>query len=273
MFNAIRRVLRQTNIVTTRAPAAADCVQGLERRWMLAGDVPLVAQAFFGPAEAVTSIMLTFAVPLDPATASNADAYRITTVTKNKKDGLFGGGLIGGGLFGGDGSTERDTHRIRLASASYDATTGAVTLTPRKPFEVRKSFKSIRVAATGARAVLGADGTPIDGNDDGRPGGDVVVRYRANARRSLKIREADGDRATLRLAGPGRILYLAPGKGRSSPTLFFRNTDPVASVLSGTVKRGKRGDGVIDIAQVSGTSTAQVAIATDPAFRVRALTP
>lgn len=229
---------------------------------MARGDVPLVAQAFFGPAEAVTSVVLTFNVPLDPATAANKAAYRIVTVTKEKNDGLFG-----------DGSTEIDTNRIALVSASYDPLTNAVTLIPAKPFEVRRSFKSIRVIARGERAVLAADGTPLDGDGNGRPGGDVVVRYRANVRRSLAFRDADGDRAKLRLSGPGQIFYLAPGKGRSSPTLFFRGTDPVASVLSGTVKKSRRGDGVVDIAQISGTSSVHVAFATNPAFRVRALTP
>jgi hypothetical protein len=229
---------------------------------MARGDVPLVAQAFVGPAEQVTSVVLTFAMPLDPTTAANTAAYRIVTVTKEKNDGFFG-----------DGSTDTDTDRIDLISASYDPLTNAVTLIPEKPFEVRKSFKSIRVIAGGTRAVLAADGTPIDGDGNGRPGGDVVVRYRVNARRSLTFRDPDGDRAKLRLTGPGQILYLAPSKGRSSPTLFFRDTEPVASVLTGTVKQGRRGDGVIDIAQISGTSSVHVQFATDPAFRVRALTP
>lgn len=228
----------------------------------MAGDVPLVAQAFFGPAEQVTAVVLTFNVPLDPATAANTAAYRIVTVTKERNDGVFG-----------DGSTDLDTNRIDLASASYDPATNAVTLTPENPFEVRKSFKSIRVIATGSRAVLTAGGTPLDGDGDGRAGGDVVVRYRANAKRTLAFRDADGDRVKLRLRGPGQILYLAPSKGRSSPTLFFRDTDPFASTLTGTVRKARRGDGVADIAQISGTSRAEVAIASDPTFRIRALTP
>ena len=229
---------------------------------MARGDVPLVAQAFFGPAEAVTSVVLTFAVPLDPATAADTAAYRIVTVTKEKDDGLFG-----------DGSTETDTNRVGLLSASYDPLTNAVTLLPIKPFEVRKSFKSIRVIATGPRAVLTASGAPLDGDGNGRPGGDIVVRYRANSRRSLTFRDPDGDRAKLRLTGPGEILYLAPSKGRSSPTLFFRGTQFATSVLTGTVKKARRGDGVVDVAQISGTSSVGVGIAGDPAFRVRALTP
>src|SRR5688500_15494659 len=187
MFNAIRRVLLRVRTPLTRDEgrriASPPCAQPLEERRMMARDVPLVAQAFFGPAEAVTSVVLTFDVPLDPATAANTAAYRIVRVTKERNDGFFG-----------DGSIDRDTDRIKLAAASYDPATNAVTLTVENPFEVRRSFKSIRVIATGQRAVLTADGTPIDGDGDGRPGGDVVVRYRANARRSLVFREADSDR-------------------------------------------------------------------------------
>ncbi len=237
-------------------------MQPLERRQLLAANVPLVAQAFLGSSEDVTAVVLTFAAPLDPVTAADTAAYRIVRVTKSRNDGFFG-----------DGKTERDTDRVDLASATYDPATNSVTLVPENPFAVRKSFKSIRVIATGSRAVLTADGTPLDGDGNGRPGGDVVVRYRANARRLLSFREADGDRVRLRLQGPGELLYLSPSKGHSSPTLFFRNTNVSQSVLIGTVKRGKRGDGIADVAQISGTSAAQVSIATDPTFRIRALTP
>ena len=268
MLNAIRRLLLRRNaaaLIHTRpgaSRAVPACAQPLEARRLMARDVPLVAQAFFGPAEDVTAVVLTFSVPLDPVTAANTAAYRIVTVKKERDDGVFG-----------DGTTDIETNRIDLATAAYDPVTNAVTLTAERPFAVRKSFKSIRVIASGARAVLTADGTPLDGDGDGRPGGDVVVRYRANARRSLAFRDADGDRVKLRLRGPGEILYLAPSKGRSSPTLFFRDTDPFVSTLTGTVKKARRGDGVADIAQISGTSRANVVIATDPTFRIRALTP
>jgi hypothetical protein len=268
MFNAIRRLPLRRNALAGNdhcrngSPARPACAQPLEGRLFMAADVPLVAQAFHGPAEDVTAVVLTFDVPLDPVTAANTAAYRIVTVKKERDDGIFG-----------DGSIQTETDRIDLASASYDPVANAVTLTPERPFAVRRNFKSIRVIGTGARAVLTAGGTPLDGDGDGRPGGDVVVRYRANARRSLTFRDADGDRVRLRLRGPGELLYLAPSKGRSTPTLFFRDTDPVVSVLSGTVKKARRGDGVADIAQISGTSRANVVIAADPTFRIRALTP
>ena len=264
MFNAIRRVLHRSNDLAAGGGGggAPPCAERLEARQLMARPVPVVAQAFVGPPEQVTAVVLTFDVPLDPATAANTAAYRVVRVTKERDDGFFG-----------DGSSDLDTQRVKLAAASYDPATNAVTLTAERPFEVRRNFKSIRVIATGARAVLTAGGTPLDGDGDGRPGGDVVVRYRANARRSLAFRDADGDRVKLRLRGPGEILYLAPSKGRSSPTLFFRDTEPFTSTLTGTVRKARRGDGVADIAQISGTSRAQVPIANDPTFRIRALTP
>ena len=264
MFHLIPRVIRrQCRQHTGTAPAPTPaCVQPLERRQLLAAVGPVVAQQFIGPPDAVTAVVLTFDVPLDPASAANPGAYRIVRVKKERNDGPFG-----------DGQTENSVNEVPLDSATYDPATNAVTVVPRRPFEVRRSFKLIRVKGEGRNVLLTAAGTPLDGNNDNRPGGDAIVRYRANARPSLTFREADGDRVTLRLRGPGEILYLAPSKGRSSPTLFFRDTQPIESVLTGKVKKSRRGDGVADIAQVSGTSAAEVPIAADPAFRIRALTP
>src|SRR5688572_28408923 len=101
MLNAIRRALLRCGVSpaspTPRTANPAAWIDRLEDGRLMAGDVPLVAQAFFGPAEQVTSVVLTFDVPLDPATAANTAAYRIVTVTKERNDGVFG-----------DGSTDRD---------------------------------------------------------------------------------------------------------------------------------------------------------------------
>lgn len=272
MLASIRNVLRRRPSDLRPAPAAPAVaaaaravppVEPLEARRLMAAGGPVVAQQFVGTVDAVTAVVLTFDVPLDPATAQNVEAYRLVRKERSTDDG-----------FGGDGESSTDASRIRLSSAVYDAAANTVTLTPVRPsFELRKSFTVIQVQGTGKDAVLTPGGAALDGDGDGRPGGDATVRFKSAARRTLSFREADGDRVRLRVDGGGHMLYFLPTRGRSAPALFLRETNPGTSVLSGTVTQGKRGDGVIDIAQVGAASTAQVPIATDPAFRIRSLVP
>jgi hypothetical protein len=248
-------------------------IESLECRRLLATVGPLVAQHFVGTPEGITSVVLTFDVPLDPTTASNSDAYSLVKKFRSDKDDEGFGGGFGGGLFGGDDGHESRSSRVPIASATYDATANTVTLVPRNVFTLRQSFTVIVARGKGENTIMTAAGTPLDGDGNGRPGGDVTLRFKAGAKRSMSFREADGDRAKIRLEGDGRFLYFLPIRGRSSPSIFLRDTNVAGSVLSATVKKGKRGDGVIDLAQLSGASTAQVQFQNDPAFRIRAVVP
>jgi hypothetical protein len=237
-------------------------VETLEPRKLMASVGPVVAQHFIGPQEAVTAVVLTFDVPLDPATAQNPGAYKLVRKSRESDDGPFG-----------DGDSTTDADRVRVETANYDPVANAVTLTTRRAFELRKDFTVVQVQGNGASAVLTTAGTPIDGDGNGRAGGDLFLRYKARANRTLSFKDADGDRVRLRVEGGGHMLYFLPIRGRSSPAIFMRETNPTTSVLTGTVKQGRRGDGVIDIAQISAASTAQIQIQSDPAFRVRVVTP
>jgi hypothetical protein len=234
-------------------------VDSLEPRRLMATVGPVVAQHFIGPQEAVTAVVLTFDVPLDPTTAQNTSAYKLVRKSQDDDDG-----------FGGDGGT--DVSRVSIETANYDPVANAVTLTVRRAFELRKNFTVVQVQGNGPNAVLTAAGTPIDGDGNGREGGDLFLRYKARASKTFNFKEADGDRVRLRVQGGGHMLYFLPIRGRSSPAFFMRETDPATSLLTGTVKQGKRGDGVIDIAQISAASTAQISILNDPAYRVRNVT-
>ena len=72
---------------------------------------------------------------------------------------------------------------------------------------------------------------------------------------------------------PGRIISLTYRKRQPSPIILLEGTVPGQSVLSGTVKKGKKGDGVFSIDQISGTSTAQVTFLSDPAFHIDVTNP
>ncbi len=60
---------------------------------------------------------------------------------------------------------------VTPASAVYNASTNAVTLTPRGKFNPAKPEELIVDAAL----VTDMLGRPIDGNDDGQPGGDSIA--------------------------------------------------------------------------------------------------
>lgn len=242
-------------------------IDSLERRLLMARPIPVIAQQFVGTVEQVTAVVLTFDRALDPVTAQNPAGYSMLEKFREDDDG-FGGGIIGGG-----GGSDSDNDRIRIATATYDAAANTVTLTPRNPFNLSRHFTVIVVRGRGQNAVKTPDGQDLDGDGNGRAGGDAILRFRAAAKKSLSFRDADGDRARIKVEGPGRIFYLAPKFARSSPSVFLRDTSATETILSGTVKKARNGDGIADVAQLHGTSMALQTIATDPAFRIRSVVP
>ena len=84
-------------------------VETLEPRRLMASVGPVVAQHFIGPQEAVTAVVLTFDVLLDPTTAQNPAAYKLVRKTEDDDDGGFGGS-------GGDGGT--DVNRVSVETAN-----------------------------------------------------------------------------------------------------------------------------------------------------------
>ncbi|MDG3004921.1 Ig-like domain repeat protein [Paludisphaera mucosa] len=102
-----------------------------------------------------TSLVLRFNEDLDPAAASNAANYQI----------------LGPGRDGRLGT--RDDRPIPLRDAVYDAATRSVTLRPtERLYLYGRSLLAVR-AGVGA-GVVDLAGNALDGDGDGRPGGDFV---------------------------------------------------------------------------------------------------
>jgi hypothetical protein len=235
-----------------------EMIEPLERRQLMAGGA-VIAQQFVGTVEAVSAVILTFNTPLDPATAQNPDAYEMIKKFRSSGSDGFGG-------FGEEESSSKNSH-VPIESAVYDANANTVTLTAREPFPLRQSFTVIVARGRGPNAIMTAAGTALDGNGNGRPGDDAILRYKAGVTKRLIIREADGDRATIRIEdGPGRFLYFFAKRKRSTPSILLRETDS-STILTGEVKQGRRGDGIVDISQIKGIAT--IAFASDPAFRIK----
>ena len=231
-------------------------VETLESRQLLAAS-PITAITINGTAGQVTAVVLTFAVPLEAASAQDVKAYAITKQTRGT-DSSFG-------PF--DTSSSGDTRRVHIESAAYDPSTQSVTLTTER-FDLGHRFRRLLVQGNGANALKDAAGNPIDGNGDGKPGGDVVIHSRVVRARRFVFRDADGDTARLTLKGPGSLRVWSDKRRVVPPVVFLTGTNAGQSTLSGAVRHGRRGDGVVTIHEISGTSTAATPLLSDPAFHV-----
>ena len=236
-------------------------IESLESRRLLAA---VVAVTMSGTAGQITGVVLTFAEPLDPASAQNVNAYSISKRTKGE-DSSFG--PI-------DTSEDGKTRRVRFSSAAYDPAAQTVTLAPTEPFDLGRKFRRLRVSGNGPNAVRAASGAAIDGDGNGQPGGNVTIHSRVVRGSRFVFREPDGDTGRLRLTGPGTMRVWSDRKRIIPPVVFLFGTNPGQSTLTGTVRQNRRhGDGVVTVREVSQTSQASVPLLTNPAFRVQVANP
>jgi hypothetical protein len=264
----------------------ASLVEPLESRRLLsdgvvvaAGELPdiagpqLVGMHLVGPNDAVTQVVLTFNEPLDPATAQDTAAYQLLRRVHHESDD--DGGLIDNPFDDDDGG-DTEFLRVQFASAAYDDATTSVALTATKPFRADKRFRNFRIAGGNEHALKDVSGNLLDGNADGTAGDPAVMIFKARRGRRLVLRDTDGDRATLRLTGPGRMISLLHRRRRGGPTdplIFLDGAESDRTVLEGVVHPGRNGDGAVDIEQITGISTANVTFLSDPAFRIGATQP
>jgi hypothetical protein len=97
-------------------------------------------------------IVVQFDGALNAAAASNPGAYALTTIARGKHH-------------------KGRPVALALAQASYNPATHAVTLTPAKRLALRTPLQ-LRLNAS---ALTDGLGRPLDGNHDGRPGGDFLA--------------------------------------------------------------------------------------------------
>jgi hypothetical protein len=99
-------------------------------------------------------LVIYFGDRLDPGGASSLSGYRLVMAGRDKKFGT------------------RDDKAVGLASASYDPAAHTVTLMPRG--KVPKKPLQLAILAS---AILDGTGRPVDGDGDGRPGGDFRASF------------------------------------------------------------------------------------------------
>ncbi len=114
-------------------------------------------------------LVVSFSGALDPGDAANLTAYRLDAAGRDKKFGT------------------RHDKIIPMAQAAYNSAQETVTLTPRGT--VPNQTLELTINAT---LVLDARQRPIDGNGDGRPGGNFVATLTRNgALTSITTRAAE----------------------------------------------------------------------------------
>ena len=113
----------------------------------------------FGIHRHPTRLALTFSEPLDPSRVQDLSNYILLAPGY---DGRFG---------------THDDRVIRINSAKYDPNTRTVTLSPSRHLNWYRRYR-ITVKGTRAAGLTDMAGNLLDGNRDGRPGGDYVAIIR-----------------------------------------------------------------------------------------------
>ena len=116
---------------------------------------PVIQAAFPGQSKAksTTELLLQFSGALNAGAAQSLGVYHLDQASRTKK-----------------GGTQYDKS-IALASVSYNASTETVTLLAKSKLNLAKP-EELRITASQLPDVYGR---PLDGNDDGQPGGDFVA--------------------------------------------------------------------------------------------------
>ena len=116
----------------------------------------------------VTRITVDISGPFGASAADSLAAYHLTTAGKAR---LF---------------TAKNAKPVKLKSAVCTASTNSIALTPKKPFALSKPVQ-LRVSGLPPTGLTDNSGRLIDGNHDGRPGGDAVVVLGKKAQPSRRL--------------------------------------------------------------------------------------
>ena len=248
-------------------PAAR--VEGLESRSLfngadMTGPMLVKEQLVGSDPRNIEAVVLTFNEPLDEASAENLRHYRIGVRTDRRQRFLDDD----------DDDRFRDRGRgiIRFESAVYDPAALTVTLTPVEPFNLTRRFRTIRVLGRENLTVRDVAGNRLDGNDDGRPGGDAIEKFTFRRGGRVSYGELDGDNVSLRLNGPGLLWVIRKTQGGrvlargDALRVFIDNADPNETTVTGNVSG--RGNNVAVIDELVNTATAQVQLIGDPMFQI-----
>jgi Domain of unknown function (DUF4394)/Calx-beta domain len=211
-----------------------------------------------GPSRGITGVVIHFSEDMDPVTVVNLANYRFSAIRQN---------LVG--------------ELKPFTAAVYDPVDRKVTLSL-APF-VQTGFRRLGLRIKGGTGgVTDLAGNLLDGDRDGRRGGDALQIFGVFSGTTLQFRDRDGDLVNLSITGldpaPGKTTRLdgvLPIGGPETQLTQFWILDPVAlvSTVNGSVVSGANGDGLVVLAEIIGLDKKELLpIVTNPAFRFRRLT-
>jgi uncharacterized repeat protein (TIGR01451 family) len=182
---------------------------------------PTVADVLLrGTGRVLTGLSVVFAEALDPTSASDVNNYRLyTPATRN-----------------------RPAQLVALSAVQYDPATHSVTLTPNGPLAASAGFYTLVVVGSSSPSgVRDQYGNLLEG--------DFASTFMRAA--AINYVDSDGDGVSLRLSGPGMMdVVRAPsGEARS---LRITGASPARSVVTGSVRRARGGNGGAFLGNISG---------------------
>jgi hypothetical protein len=205
-----------------------------------------------GDAKSITGFVVTFNGPIDPTTAQDIRGYKILrpyTIIDPRN--------FWQQLFSEHAKTHIGYAAYKLATAVYDSQSDSVTLTLASPMPVNSGLRMVQVMGTGPHAVLDANGKPIDGDANGKAGGNFTYSFSMSVARNVTYHTADGDIVKLSLTGPGKIVALIP-TGTESPVIDLVSTDSATSIFTGKLRKGRKGLAYAVLDELNGTATADI---------------
>jgi hypothetical protein len=210
-----------------------------------------------GSAQSITGFVVTFNGPLDPTTAGDVRGYRILrpyTIIDNRNLWQW--------LFSEHSKTSIGYAPYKLSTAVYDSQTDSVTLTLSSALPVKKGVLMAEVMGTGTHAVLDANGKAIDGDANGKAGGNYVNRISMSVSKSVTYQTTTGEIVKLSLSGPGEIIAVVPS-GTKTPVIDLIDTDSAYSILTGKIRKGRNGEASAVLDELNGTANADIQLGTE----------
>jgi Putative Ig domain/IPT/TIG domain/PKD domain len=208
----------------------------------------------FGDATSIAGFVLSFTGPLDFVTAQDTRGYRVRRQKSTQKPSLLGQ-LLGEG-------DKNQPNTFKIASAVYTPQTDSVTLTLAKPMLVQNGVRRVQVFGNGPHAVVDANGKPVDGNADGKKGGNFTYHLNMSVGKSITYKTSAGDTVKLSLTGPGQIVTLLP-TGTNTPVIDLVDTNSATSILTGVLHKGSKSPGYAVLDELNGTADATIQLGSD----------
>lgn len=204
-----------------------------------------------GPSRGIDGAVVHFNEDMDPVSATTLTNYKLMVLPR-----------------------EGAPQTMLFTSAVYDPVERSVTL-GLAPF-MQTTFKKMALRIKGkAGGVADVAGNLIDGNANGKPGGDALQLFKVFSGTTLTFADRDGDAVTLQLTGGGQLDGVRPIGGPATQHTQFWILDPIAlqTSINGTVAKSPRGNGLVVIAEIIGLDKKEFTpLITNPSFRVNTLT-